>query len=296
MTEADLLVGVVSGPLHAARFTSTPTIGVWMPGHYPSTYTLPRREQLNVVLADPTRAWNKYKRVPWNIVEHPGGAFQAERLADFCAGCSVAAIPGRPADRGRRPVAAMVGPVVPRDWQSRCATATAAVSTYCLDWGPPADAKTGLSALGEGRGRTGSSVSGGAYPGPPGDACIQWTSPGTATCAWTQVFGETVNVVRQDSVEFLGRFPDPIDVLYLDSLDTTEPGHAEHAWREVQAALPKLHAQSLLVFDDTPWQGGAWIGKGALAVPRLLAQGWAILYAGLQVVLPSYDIWRRERR
>jgi spermidine synthase len=46
---------------------------------------------------------------------------------------------------------------------------------------------------------------------------------------WTQVFGDTVNVVRQDSVEFLGRFPDPIDVLYLDSLDTTEPGHAEHA-------------------------------------------------------------------
>jgi hypothetical protein len=42
----------------------------------------------------------------------------------------------------------------------------------------------------------------------------------------------------------------------------------------VQAALPKLHAQSLVVFDDTPWQGGAWIGKGALAVPRLLAQGW----------------------
>jgi hypothetical protein len=91
--------------------------------------------------------------------------------------------------------------------------------------------------------------------------------------------------VRQDSVEFLGRFPDAIDVLYLDSLDTTEPGHAEHAWREVQAALPKLHAQSLVAFDDTPWQGGAWIGKGALAVPRLIADGWAVLYAGYQVVL-----------
>jgi spermidine synthase len=103
--------------------------------------------------------------------------------------------------------------------------------------------------------------------------------------AWTQVFGDTVRIVRQDSVEFLNRFSGPIDVLYLDLLDTTESGHAEHALRELQAALPKLHDKSLVVLDDTPWQQGAWIGKGALAVPQLLNQGWNILYAGYQVVL-----------
>ena len=73
--------------------------------------------------------------------------------------------------------------------------------------------------------------------------------------------------------------------MYLDSLDTTEPGHAEHALREVQAAMPKLGKDSLVVFDDTPWHGGAWVGKGAMAVPFLLQQGWTVLYAGYQVVL-----------
>jgi hypothetical protein len=102
---------------------------------------------------------------------------------------------------------------------------------------------------------------------------------------WTRVFGKSVRVVRQDSVEFLRRFEAPIDVLYLDSLDTTAAGHAEHALREVQAALPRLHQQSLVVLDDTPWQNGAWIGKGARAAPHLLKLGWSVLYAGYQVVL-----------
>jgi hypothetical protein len=50
LTQADLLVGVDSGPLHVARFTHIPTIGVWMPGHNPWTFTLPRREQVNLGL------------------------------------------------------------------------------------------------------------------------------------------------------------------------------------------------------------------------------------------------------
>jgi hypothetical protein len=54
LSRADLLIGIDSGPLHVARFTSIPTIGLWMPGHYPATYTLPRETQLNVVLADHT--------------------------------------------------------------------------------------------------------------------------------------------------------------------------------------------------------------------------------------------------
>ena len=84
LTQADLIVGVDSDPLHAARFTNIPTVGLWMPGHYPATYTLPRREQLNVVLAEPTREWNRFKHIPWNIVEHPGATFDPDRLADLC--------------------------------------------------------------------------------------------------------------------------------------------------------------------------------------------------------------------
>jgi hypothetical protein len=84
LLRADLLVAVDSGPLHLARFTHIPTIGVWMPGHYPTTYSLPRREQLNIVLAEHTAQWNKFKRIPWNIVENTVLVYRAELLADYC--------------------------------------------------------------------------------------------------------------------------------------------------------------------------------------------------------------------
>ena len=102
--------------------------------------------------------------------------------------------------------------------------------------------------------------------------------------AWTRPFGETVTISQQDSIGFLRDFPEPIDVLYLDSLDTTEPGHADHCQRELEAALPKLHSQSLILIDDTPWRQEAWVGKGARAAPWLLEHGWKLLYAGYQVL------------
>ena len=84
MQQADLLIGVDSGPLHLARLTKIPKIGVWLPGHYPAVYSLPAREQLNVVLTEHTHQWNRFKRIPWNIVEQPGQAFEAVGLADIC--------------------------------------------------------------------------------------------------------------------------------------------------------------------------------------------------------------------
>ena len=92
-------------------------------------------------------------------------------------------------------------------------------------------------------------------------------------------------MAQQDSVAFLREFPNKIDVLYLDSLDTTEPGHADHCVKEFEAAQPQLHHRSIVVIDDTPWNAGAFVGKGARLVPQLLEQGWRILYAGYQVVL-----------
>ena len=103
-----------------------------------------------------------------------------------------------------------------------------------------------------------------------------------------QVFGDTVSVHERDSLSFLSELQIPtIDLADLDSLDTTEPGHAEHAFRELQLVVPKLHAKSLIVFDDTPWNAGAFTGKGAKAVPWLIEQSWHILYAGYQVVLSA---------
>ena len=102
---------------------------------------------------------------------------------------------------------------------------------------------------------------------------------------WTTVFGKAVQVIHQDSVAYLRSFTEPVDVLYLDSLDRNEPAHAEHCLRELEAAHPRLHDKSLVVIDDTPWKSRPWTGKGALAVPWLLKNGWQIHYAGYQVVL-----------
>lgn len=63
---ADLLVGVDSGPLHVCRLTETPAVGVWMPDYYPARYSLPRAEQLNLVLPNPLNHW---KRRIWNLRE-----------------------------------------------------------------------------------------------------------------------------------------------------------------------------------------------------------------------------------
>lgn len=86
-------------------------------------------------------------------------------------------------------------------------------------------------------------------------------------------------------MSFLTSFDRPIDVLYVDSLDTTEPRHAQHALSEFRAAERLLHEQTIVCIDDTPWNAGAYVGKGALLVPHLLDQGWKVLYAGYQVLL-----------
>lgn len=297
MIESNLMIGVDSGPLHLARFTETPTVGLWMPGHYPSTYSLPREQQLNVVLSDHTRQWNRFKRIPWNLYEHPGNTFDPEILADIChrmlsqprylspnqitsdvqlqqfvlqfckGGRSNSLSPSWDRNRSfdvlfqetvrrfKRPIVVETGTIrAEEDW------AGAGFFTYL--------AGAFLSQIG-------------------GTLHTVDINPNSCRFAkeWTAVFGETVQVHQQDSIQFLKEYSGQIDVLFLDSLDTTEPRHAEHALEELQAGLPKLHDKSIIILDDTPWNAGAFTGKGAMAVPWLLKHGWVIGYAGYQVVL-----------
>ncbi len=297
MTRADLMIGVDSGPLHAARFTNTPTVGLWMPGHYPTTYSLPRNEQLNVVLAEPTRQWNRYKRIPWNLYEHPGDIYNAEILAEICEKM-LAAPRYLPAER--------IGADVQlqqfvlqycrgergnslSSYSDRHRSFDVLLKETSRRFTAPTIVETGTIRAEEDWGGAGFfTYLAGAFLTPQGGR-LHTVDINPESCRfarqWTQVFGETVQVHQEDSVSFLQNFPDPIDVLFLDSLDTTEPAHAEHGLREVQAGLSKLHEKSLIVLDDTPWNAGAFVGKGALAVPWLLERGWKIGYAGYQVVL-----------
>ncbi len=297
MEEADLVVGVDSGPLHACGLTGTPSVGIWMPAHYAARFALPRKNQLNIVLAEPNRAWNRYRRIPWNLVEHPGDAYDAAKLAEWCA--------------------SMLRPsrYLPAD----CRAADVQMQQWVLDW---CRNKTGGSLSGhvdrshsfdvlfrELRARferptiveTGTIRAEDDWPGAGfftylagayvfrSGGVLHSVDLDPANCrfaqTWCAPFGNSVHVHTGDSVAYLRGFGGPIDLLYLDSLDTYEPGHAEHAMRELEAAMPWLHEKSLIVFDDTPWHVCAFTGKGARAVPWLLQQGWNVLYAGYQVVL-----------
>lgn len=83
-------------------------------------------------------------------------------------------------------------------------------------------------------------------------------------------------VVEADSVRYLTARTEPVDLAYLDSHDADLPGHAEHGLREAQAVEPLMSERGLIVFDDTPRSGDGWTGKGGLAVPWLVSQGWKV--------------------
>jgi len=297
MAEADLMVGVDSGPLHAARFTSIPTVGLWMPGHYPATYTLPRREQLNVVLEAHTKQWNRYKRIPWNLYEHPGERFDPEIIADICQ-----KMLGAPRYLNREQIAADVqlqqfvrqfcrgrrGNSL-SGYSDRNRSFDALLRETSRRFESPTIVETGTIRAEEDWGGAGFFTYLAADYVFRRGGHLHTVDISAESCRfareWTDVFGSSVSVHQQDSVRFLQSFAGSIDVLVLDSLDTYVPGHAEHAQRELEAALPRLHERSIIVFDDTPWNAGAWTGKGARAVPYLLQRGWSIGYAGYQVVL-----------
>jgi len=295
---ADLMIGVDSGPLHVASLTSTPTVGVWQPGHYPSTYSVPRAEQLNLVLRSHTRRWNAVKRIPWNIVEHPGPRFDPARTAELCMAML-------------RPPRYLPPAFRPRDVQlqqfvrefCRGGANPGGLSDYC-DRNNTCDALLRESSR--------------RFPHAPvfvETGCIRaeedWAGAGFATyllgaylqplegtlhsvdvdpehCRfareWTTVFEPAVQVHCSRGDDWLRSFDGRIDVLFLDSADTDVPGHADVCLSEFQAALPRLHERSLVLIDDTPFDGG-WRGKGRRAVPWALEHGWRILTAGYQVLL-----------
>ena len=296
MLQADLMIGVDSGPLHAAHLAEVPAIGVWMPGHYPSTYTLPRSNQLNVVLAAETASWNRYKRVPWRIAEHLGNQFTGAGLARFAADMlsePVCLPDDRAADVQLRQFVHEFcrcrGTSSLSHYWDRNRSFDVLLKEMTKRFRAPTVVETGTIRAEEDWGGAGFfTYLMGAYLMHRGGQ-LDSVDIGPENCrfaeVWTNVFGDCVRIHCQDSLTFLRQYTASVDVLYVDSLDTTEPNHAEHALLEVQAIQHRLSEDSLIVFDDSPWNAGATVGKGAKAVPWLVQQGWHILYAGYQVVM-----------
>jgi len=96
----------------------------------------------------------------------------------------------------------------------------------------------------------------------------------------TKDFKNHITYVLMDSVEFLSRFTEPIDLLYLDSLDCPLPPAdateaQKHNLRELKAAYKNLHKGSIVLIDDNDFANG---GKSRLSKRFLLKTGeWICL-------------------
>ena len=101
----------------------------------------------------------------------------------------------------------------------------------------------------------------------------------------TKIYADHIQLVCQDSIKFLNKFKKPIDFLYLDSFDFdfNNPSTSQiHHLREIIAAYPKLHKNSIVMIDDCDLPQG---GKGALVIEYLTSRGWEIFQNGYQIIM-----------
>eukprot|EP00667_Euglena_gracilis_P010099 EG_transcript_10273 len=108
----------------------------------------------------------------------------------------------------------------------------------------------------------------------------------------TRLYTEWVSVQTGEPATVLQQLERSIDLLYPNSASfdwlTTppadfQPGPAqEQTLREVQAALPRLHAGSLVLLDECAVPYG---GRCRLAIEFLTQQGWFVAHSGYQVLL-----------
>ena len=292
MSVSDLLVGIDSGPFHLTPFTRLPALGVFT-HFYPSCVSLPRPSLKTAVMTrNSHRAVNVARRKRWSVLEYGGDQPTAEDIARqitrMLAGSRYGCPIGRDVmiqqwvrDWGKSSTS--TSPIADRnntvDWFLREITSRFAnpqiVETGCVrsseDWSAGYSTYV-LGAYLDGR-RTGKLISVDINPKncrTARELCRPW--------------GERVQVVESDSLAYLAARQDPIDVLYLDSLDCEDPRHASHGLAEVQAAEKLLAEDAIVGFDDTVWSG-AWKGKGGLGVSYLLERGWRVASSGYQVFM-----------
>lgn len=102
-------------------------------------------------------------------------------------------------------------------------------------------------------------------------------------------FLSNVEFICSDSIAYLENFGKQIDFLYLDSYDydfnNPDPSQQHHL-KEIVAAYPYLHEQSVVMIDDCNLPGG---GKGGLVIEYLRERGWKIAMSGYQVVMVYKD-------
>ncbi len=291
---ADLLVGIDSGPLHLCRYTDTPSVGLWFNGHHPAKFSLPREMQVNITLKKNAPNGNKHTRWFYNIVEEQGDQIRASTVGRVCR---------QMLEQPRYLQSRLQGKdVMIRHWindWTRAGMSTYQtfidrdlsfdlMLTHLKGMQAPEIVETGcIRAEEDWRGAGFSSYLLGAFAVVK-EGRLESVDITPANCAfaqkWTRIFNST-EIKCQDSVAYLRERQKPVDLLFLDSWDTYVAGFAEHGLREIQEAEHLLHADSMVVYDDTYIRAGKWQGKGSLGVPWMLDHGWKVLHAGHQTVL-----------
>ncbi len=294
--QCDLLISVDSGPLHLSRLTDIPVVGLYPSlTKYPGRVSLPRGRTVNIVPHGITHELNKKTRILFNIVESPGyNGFEPSFIADVAAqmlsGPRYLASDQLGADMQLQQFVL--------DWERGHGNSLSQyidrhlgfdklikevlkrfdrpviVETGCIrgeeDW---RGAGYSTYLLGTVAHRTGGELH---------SVDNNFENCAFARSATRELRG--VSITHGDSVDFLAKFKSKIDILLIDSMDTEIPGHEQHALNEVTAALHALHENSIVIFDDTPYRAKKFTGKGTLAVPWLLENGWKILHSGYQTI------------
>jgi ADP-heptose:LPS heptosyltransferase len=294
--EADLLIGIDSGPLHLARYTHTPAIGIFPHTyHYPARVTLPRDNQLAIVPRNSTIQWNQKARIAYNIVHCEGDSITSAFIAD-----NAIKMLSKPLYLNEQQIGADVQlQQFVLDWErgygnglshyvDRHTSYDKLLKLISERFVNPLIVETGcIRGEEDWRGAGYSTYLFGAYLQRTGGQLIS-VDINKAYCEFARKMTDEINCASvrcEDSVSFLNNFNQPIDVLLLDSLDTEHPNSHQHALAEAQAALKNLHKQSIIIFDDTVYRNREFTGKGAQAVPYLLDNGWEIIYSGYQTIL-----------
>ncbi len=110
----------------------------------------------------------------------------------------------------------------------------------------------------------------------------------------TKIYNAHIEYVVSDSVDFLLKYPEKIDLLYLDSLDCPEHDVSdsprvveaqEHQLKEVKAAQDKLVDNSIILLDDSGFESG---GKTKLARKFLRDNEW------MELINQQQSLWIRK--
>ena len=91
-----------------------------------------------------------------------------------------------------------------------------------------------------------------------------------------------ISFIVDDSLNFLNNFKDPIDFLYLDSMDGQFKGASEHQLKEIKLAIKNLKKDSLVLLDDKG-------SKTNLSIDFMLKNNFKIINETKQQVLLSYQ-------